>query len=339
MDLVKQEQKFSFLSLMARPQGVQPFGVYDALSAIVAERAGCEALYIGGYAAAAVRGVPDIGLLSMFEMTQHVEYIAAETSLPLMVDIDDGHGNANNVRRNVLRMLSVGRGRRVQAIHIEDQPYPKRCGHHSGKQVIPMKEFIGKLKAAIDMRDELGIDCAIIARTEAFSAAGGKKDERFGGDVEESIRRLVAYLYAGADSVWCEFPRPSLEIAEAISEGVRSIIPDAMLSINMSPSFSAENWDLSQMTSARLNELGYKNRFSTYPSLVAAMKAVYDTALAFCGDQVQAMRVLKHSVVGCPTEIINELVRLQEYQEQEIRYDPNAAERFRTSEGFGEIKQ
>ena len=146
-------------------------------------------------------------------------------------------------------------------------------------------------------------------------------------------------MYAGADSVWCEFPRPSLEIAEAISEGVRSIIPDAMLSINMSPSFSAENWDLSQMTSARLNELGYKNRFSTYPSLVAAMKAVYDTALAFCGDQVQAMRVLKHSVVGCPTEIINELVRLQEYQEQEIRYDPNAAERFRTSEGFGEIKQ
>ncbi|MBI1957045.1 MAG: isocitrate lyase/PEP mutase family protein [Candidatus Niyogibacteria bacterium] len=339
MDLTKQEQKFSFLSLMARPQGVQPFGVYDALSAIVAERAGCEALYIGGYAAAAVRGVPDIGLLSMFEMIQHVEYIAAKTSLPLMVDIDDGHGNANNVRQNVRRMLSVGRGRRVKAIHIEDQPFPKRCGHHSGKTVIPMREFIGKLKAAIDVRDDMEADCIIIARTDAFSAAGGKKDERIGGDVEESIRRLVAYLHAGADSVWCEFPSASLESAEAISEGVRSIFPDAMLSFNVSPSFSAENWDLSLLTNRHMIELGYKNRFSTYPSLVAAMKAVYDTALAFCGDPIEAIRTLKRSVVGCPTEIINELVRLSDYQHEELKYDPAAVERFRASEGFGELKQ
>src|SRR3989344_3950247 len=107
MDLVKQEQKFSFLSLMARPQGVQPFGVYDALSAIVAEKAGCEAIYVGGYAAAAVRGVPDIGLLTATEMAAHIKYIAAQTSLPLMVDIDDGYGNVINVIRTVEEILSI----------------------------------------------------------------------------------------------------------------------------------------------------------------------------------------------------------------------------------------
>ncbi|MBI2039293.1 MAG: isocitrate lyase/PEP mutase family protein [Candidatus Niyogibacteria bacterium] len=271
-------------------------------------------------------------------MIQHVEYIAAKTSLPLMVDIDDGHGNANNVKQNVRRMLSIGRGRRVKAIHIEDQPFPKRCGHHSGKRVIPMKEFIGKLEAAIDVRNDMEADCIIIARTDAFSAAGGRKNERIGGDVEESIRRLAAYLHAGADSVWCEFPSASLASADVISAGVRSIFSDAMLSFNVSPSFSAKNWDLSELTSVRLNELGYKNRFSTYPSLVAAMKAVYDTALAFCGDPIEAIRTLKRSVAGCPTEIINELVRLQEYQNWEMRYDPSAEDRFRASEGFGEIK-
>lgn len=325
-----------FQKLMSRVRGVQPFGVYDALSAIVAEKAGSEALYVGGYAAAAVRGVPDIGLLTMTEMAAHIKHIAERTSVPLMVDIDDGYGNVNNVVRTVEEVLGIDG---VAAIHIEDQRYPKRCGHYAGKTVLPMSEFIGKLKAVIDTRNRLGSNCVVIARTDAFSAAGGNKDKHIGGDVEESIRRLVAYLHAGADSVWCEFPSASLESATAISEGVRSIFPDATLSFNVSPSFSAKNWDASLLTNRSMIELGYKNRFSTYPSLVAAMKAVYDTALMFCGDPVEAIRMLKRSVVGCPTEIINELVCLQDYQDQEIRYDPNAAERFRASEGFGEIRK
>ena len=169
-----------FGELVARPQGLFAYGVYDAMSAKMAELAGHEAIYVGGYAAAGSRMLPDMGILTATEMLDHVKFIAQAVSVPLMVDIDDGYGNANNVIRTISELLSLPN---IGAFHIEDQRYPKRCGHIKGKEVLPRREFLGKLRAAIDTRDKIDPNCKIIARTDAFSAAGGNRDESAGGDI------------------------------------------------------------------------------------------------------------------------------------------------------------
>ena len=325
-----------FGQLVDRPSGLFVFGIYDAISAKAAVLAQCETLYLGGYAASAVRGFPDFGIMTMSEVVQHVKFIARFVDVPLIVDIDDGYGGINNVIRTAEEILMIPG---VAAIHLEDQHLPKRCGHIAGKAVLPISEYLGKLKAVLDVRDALNPHCKVIARTDAFSASGGKKDPDVGGDSAESIKRLNAYFDAGADYGWCEFPSPALESAEAIAHGVHAKHPHATLGFNISPSFSAEAWRCSPLTDKILNDLGYKLRFATYPSLVAAARAVYKTALAFQSNAVEGMRNLKKSVEGSPTEIVNEMVDLQTYQAREVKYDPQAFERLLTTEGFGAIKK
>ena len=327
-----QSSGHQFGNLVARTQGLFAYGIYDAMSAKMAELAGHEALYVGGYAAAGSKGLPDMGIMTMTEVVNHIKFIAEAVSVPLMVDIDDGYGNSNNVIRTVKEVLALPN---MGAIHIEDQRYPKRCGHIKGKDVLPMDEFLGKLRAAVDARNEVDPWCRIIARTDAFSAAGGKKDERFGGDIDEAVRRLIAYADAGANYLWCEFPNPNPLSAKAVANRVRKAHPDAVLAFNISPSFSKESWDNSILTEKYLNDMGYKLRFATYPALLAAMKAVFDSASEFRNEATNGLRLLKASVAGTPAESVMKAVNVEKHLATERKYDPSGAKKQSTSEGFG----
>ena len=177
-------------------------GVYDGVSARLAERAGFRAAYMTGYGAvASAHGLPDLGLATMTEMVDHAARIAATVTIPLIADADTGYGNALNVQRTVRAYERSG----VGGIHLEDQVSPKKCGHMAGKQVIPMDEMCGKLRAAIDAREDP--DFVIIARTDAIAVEG----------FEAAMTRAEAYLSAGADIAFVEAPE-TLEQLRAVPD-------------------------------------------------------------------------------------------------------------------------
>ena len=166
---------------------VAPF-IMNALHARIAESVGFDAVYMTGAGTSAERGFPDVGLLTMTEMTANARYIANAVDIPVICDADTGYGNALNVQRTVREYESAG----VAAIHIEDQVFPKKCGFFEGKQVIPMDEHIQKIRAALDARRDP--DFVIIARCDAYAVTGW----------EDTVRRCRAYREAGADLVFVD---------------------------------------------------------------------------------------------------------------------------------------
>src|SRR5215469_16568890 len=167
-------------------------GVYDPLTALIAEKAGFEALYVSGAAIAYTRlGRPDIGLVSMDEVAATVSLIRDRVAAQLIVDADTGFGNALNAARTVREFERAG----ANAIQIEDQDFPKRCGHLDGKILIPAAEMCGKLHAALDARRSR--DTLIIARTDAIAVEG----------FDRAIERAIAYREAGADMLFVEAPK------------------------------------------------------------------------------------------------------------------------------------
>jgi 2-methylisocitrate lyase-like PEP mutase family enzyme len=172
-------------------------GAYDGVSARLVERAGFPAVYMTGYGTSASRlGLPDLGYAGLAEMADHARNLAAAVSIPLIADADTGYGNALGVRRTVQAYEAAG----VAALHIEDQVAPKRCGHLSGHQVVPLGEFAGKVRAAVEARRDP--DLMIIARTDAISAAG----------LDEALRRGEAAARAGADVLFIEAPRDAAQV-------------------------------------------------------------------------------------------------------------------------------
>ena len=151
--------------LVNRKNGLVVPGAYDGVSARLVERSGFPAVYMTGYGTSASRlGLPDLGYAGLAEMADHARNLAAAVGIPLIADADTGYGNALSVRRTVQTYEAAG----VAALHIEDQVAPKRCGHLSGHQVIPLPEFAGKIRAAVEARTDP--DLMIIARTDAISA-------------------------------------------------------------------------------------------------------------------------------------------------------------------------
>ena len=175
-------------------------GVFDGLSAKLAAQAGFKAIYASGGAIARSTGLPDIGLLSLTEVTQRMREIANATHLPVIADADTGFGNELNTVRTVQEFEQAG----VSAIHIEDQTFPKRCGHLSGKSLIAKEEMGIKIRAAIKARTHT--DFLIIARTDAIAVEGFSK----------SIERALYYLDAGADMIFVEAPE-TIEQIEKIA--------------------------------------------------------------------------------------------------------------------------
>jgi 2-methylisocitrate lyase-like PEP mutase family enzyme len=183
--------------LTRKPIVVAP-GVYDAFTALMAAQAGFATLYVSGAAIAYTRlGRPDIGLVSMTEVAQTVALIRDRVGAHLIVDADTGYGNALNVARTVREFERVG----ANAIQIEDQDFPKRCGHLDGKALIPAAEMCGKLRAALDARR--APDTLIIARTDAIAVEG----------FDRAIERAITYANAGADLLFVEAPKTRDDLA------------------------------------------------------------------------------------------------------------------------------
>jgi 2-methylisocitrate lyase-like PEP mutase family enzyme len=179
----------SFKARLARNDIVLAPGVYDALSALVAEQAGFEALYLSGASIAYTRlGRSDIGLTTYTEVADTLARITERVSLPVIVDADTGFGNALNTQRTVRGLERAG----AAMVQIEDQTFPKRCGHLDGKAVVPEREMVGKLKAALDAR--ASSDTLILARTDAVAVEG----------LEAALDRAEAYLAAGVDALFIE---------------------------------------------------------------------------------------------------------------------------------------
>ena len=182
---------------LARPPILVAPGVYDPLTALIAERAGFEALYVSGAAIAYTRlGRPDIGLVSMGEVVDTVALIRDRVDAHLVVDADTGYGNALNVERTVRLLERAG----ANAIQLEDQDFPKRCGHLDDKILIPAPEMVGKIKAAVDSRHNS--ETLIIARTDAVAVE----------DFDRAVARAALYRDAGADMLFVEAPRERNEL-------------------------------------------------------------------------------------------------------------------------------
>lgn len=193
---------------LARPPILIAPGVYDSLTALLAEKAGFEALYVSGAAIAYTRlGRPDIGLVSMSEVVDTVALVRDRVGAHLVVDADTGYGNALNVERTVRLMERAG----ANAIQLEDQDFPKRCGHLDGKVLISAQEMVGKIKAAVDARQSR--ETLIIARTDAVAVEG----------FDRAMERASLYRDAGADMLFVEAPREREELARVVSKIGRSV--------------------------------------------------------------------------------------------------------------------
>lgn len=320
---------------LAKSKGVFALGVSNALDAIVAFKRGHKFLYVGGYAASAIHGYTDSGILTQTEMFEHIQYIndamIKRGQVFLIVDIDNGYGGVHNVRRTVYDLCE--KASTVAAFHLEDQVLPKRCGHLAGKQVVSKDEYFTKLNAAIDMKNSIDPTRVIIARTDAFSAAGGNKDPMIGGDINETVNRGLAYARAGADLVWCEFPTPDKKSAKAFAEGMKKFMPTCGLAFNISPSFKWNECP-DHVTESELIEWGYKFRFSTYPMLVGAATASDAVATGFLENPIEAIKKMQKGVVGTAGESINKTVDVEEYNKIEMAYDPKAKNRIESTDGF-----
>jgi 2-methylisocitrate lyase-like PEP mutase family enzyme len=193
---------------LARPPILMAAGVYDPLTALIAERAGFEALYVSGAGIAYTRlGRPDIGLVSMNEVVQTVALIRDRVAAHLIVDADTGYGNALNVERTVRFLERAG----ANAIQIEDQDFPKRCGHLDNKSLVSAQEMVGKIKAAADARRFA--KTLIVARTDAIAVEG----------FDRAMERAALFREAGADVLFIEAPRQRDELSRIGSRFGKSV--------------------------------------------------------------------------------------------------------------------
>jgi len=301
-------------------------GIYSPLDAQIAERAGMKSIYLSGYSVAMLNGWPDMGLLTMTEVARTASTVASAVETPVIADADDGYGNALSTIRTVREFVKTG----VAGIHLEDQRFPKRCGHIAGKTVVSREEAIGKYRAALAERDRLDRDFVIIARTDAYGAVGGS--------MEEAIWRGRAYADAGVDLVWCELSSsdrgPAIEFARAMKQ----THPRLPLAFNYSSSFRWHK-DPEPLTFRELGELGYRFIFITLFGAHAAMYAVWNAMHELAKNGEQAQWNLERLKAGHPTESHHIMARVPLFQELERRYIPGADERLHASAGFAEEEQ
>jgi len=228
-------------------------GVFDGFSAMLANRTGFDALYMTGYGVSASRyGLPDAGLTTLTDMLAALQIIRSLTDKPIIADADTGYGGLLNVRHTVRRYEAAG----ANAIQIEDQEIPKKCGHTLGRRVIPMAEMAAKVQVAVEARRSP--ETLIIARTDARTAHG----------LDEAIARARAYAEAGADILFVESPESEAEIARIGRE------VNAPLVANMVPKGARTP----ELPAARLQQLGFD--MAIYPGVgfgaaLGAMEQAY----------------------------------------------------------------
>ncbi|MGE0653718.1 MAG: oxaloacetate decarboxylase [Alphaproteobacteria bacterium] len=245
--LVARTSAARFRALLAGDVAVPAVGAYDALSARLVERAGFPVVHVGGYGLAATQlGLPDVGFLTMTEMIDSVRRICATVDVPVLADGDTCYGNHLNADRLIRELERAG----AAGVHIEDQAFPKRCGHMDGKRLAPAPEMVDKIKAAVDARRDPSF--VLIARTDAIAVTG----------FEDAIARGHAYREAGADVIFIEAPETDAQVRD---------IPRRMGGLTL---FNA-SWDGKSPLPALpdLGAIGY--RLVLYPDTIfAATRAV-----------------------------------------------------------------
>jgi 2-methylisocitrate lyase-like PEP mutase family enzyme len=270
--------------LLAKPGLLRAPGVFEGLGAHLVRRAGFSAAYLtGAGVAVSGYGLPDIGLVTGSEMVDRVALVVQASGLPVIADADTGYGNAVNVVRTVRTYERAG----VAAIQLEDQAFPKRCGHLTGKELVGADDFVRKLHAALDAREA---DTVVIARTDARGPAG----------IDEAVTRAKRYAAEGADLIFVEAPESYDEIERVAAE------VDAPLVFNVVP--SGRSPDIGEDD---LERLGYK--LAIYPgALLGPVVSAMATSLASLGGRPAAEAIGPSGVFG--------LVGLGEWTELDERY-------------------
>jgi len=276
--------------LLARPEPLVAPGAYDALSARLVEQAGFDVVYMTGFGTtASLAGRPDVGLLTGTEMVDNARRIAAAVDVPVIADADTGYGNAINVVRTVQAYEQAG----VAGIHLEDQVMPKKCGHMSGKAVIPADEMAGKIRAAVEARRDP--DFLLIARTDAAAVEG----------LSAAIDRGRAYADAGADVLFVEAPTSEDDIAR-VAEELRGVAP---LVFNW-----AEGGRTPPIPLARIAELGFALVLFPIGTLLAATAGIRRLLASLRDDGVPAVDDLP------AFDDFTDLIGLPEIRELEARF-------------------
>jgi 2-methylisocitrate lyase-like PEP mutase family enzyme len=225
-------------------------GVYDALTARIAARVGFDVVFISGYSVSAARlGEPDFGFLTQTEMTEAARSVCRVSEAPVIVDADTGYGNAINVLRTVHELQDAG----AAGVFLEDQVWPKKCGHMAGKRVVETDEHAAKIRAAVDARGER--DLFVVARTDARQPLG----------LDAAIERCLAYKEAGADALFVEAPQSAEEL-ERVAEALPGPLVANMIERGVTP----------HLTRSELRDLGYALIVCPLAALFAAARAVTD---------------------------------------------------------------
>lgn len=272
-------------------------GAWDAMSASLAETEGAEAVYMSGSCvASSVTSGPDVGVTTMTEMVDRARQMAGAIDVPLVADADTGYGNPLNVRRTVREYERAG----VDAIQLEDQVFPKRCGHFEGKDVVAAPEFAAKVEAAVDARES--DDFLVIARTDAIAVHG----------LDEAVRRAKLYDEAGADVLFVEAPTRRDQMRTVTQNAPGPLLAN-MVAQGKTPLLSAEE----------LEEMGYD--LAIYPSdaFKAALKTVRETYRTLVDERSQES--VADDVMEWETR--DDVTGLDEIHETEDRYEA-AAERY-----------
>ena len=288
-------KKSSILRKMLRKPGIiiMP-GAYDALSAKIIEMVGFKAILHTGYGtAASLLGAPDIGLVSFREMADRVRSIARAVNIPVVGDADTGYGNPINAYRTVKEYIWAG----AAGLFIEDQVWPKRCGHMFGKQIISKEEMVGKVMAADDARREEDPDFVIGARTDAIAIEG----------IDGAIERANAYVGAGADFIFVE----AFENVDQMKRAVKEIKAPLMLNL-------IEGGRTPLISVQEAEKLGFKMVIFPLTALYSATKAMIDT-LTILKEKRSAQDYLD-KLVTFPE--FAKMIGIDKYREMEDRYIP-----------------
>lgn len=276
--------------LIQEPEVIVAPGVYDSLTAILAEQAGFPAVYLSGAGVAyTLLGRPDLGLITLTEMASRAAYVAEAVRVPVIADGDTGYGNALNVMRTVKLYENAG----VAAIQLEDQQFPKRCGHMRNKVVIDVEEMVGKIKAAADARTKK--EFLIIARTDARSVFG----------LEVAVERAARYAEAGADLLFVEAPQ-TVEELQYIARVLNKPLVANMVEGGRTP----------LVTTTQLKEWGYK--VVLFPNSVtrAIAKTASELYETLCRDGTTASMADRM----WDFQQLNDLLGLKHFEELEEKY-------------------
>jgi methylisocitrate lyase len=287
-------------AIMARRAVVVP-GCHDALSARLIEQAGFEAVQVSGFGlAGCLLGKPDVGLVQMKDVLDFTANIVHAVKIPVMADIDTGGGNAVNAAWTTERVIELG----AAGLNIEDQVFPKRCGHMAGKEVISAEEMAGKIRACATVRDSLDKDFIINARTDCFAAMG----------LEEAVRRCNLYLRAGADLVFIDAIKSRAEIQAAVNK------IDGPLSVNLMDGVSGVKTELVPIP--ELAKIGVGRVSIPVASIMVAYKALKDF---FAALRSSPTGTLAGQLQWVPSfEEYTGFVGLKEYRALEQDYLPTA---------------